>query len=359
MSRSSIDFPMTVIRPGENPLKRWFLITGGRLGVMVLLMAAVFFILLFVSLIRPIGMRDLLTETNAAKTLFSSLLSGAILLVTIVVSINSIVLSQEMTDLEDQQRRIEASVEFHNTIEGYIDEDIAPARPADFLIAVLYALSRQVDALEQHAEESDNSQFRDDVSAYCGQVTDEIRLARDRLDGADHGTVNVLVAGLNYNYSGQLHAIRGLKRCHEATISEPTVEQLEDTIETLKHLGAGREYFKSLYYKRELARLSGRLLYVSLPVIVFSSYVILALDANLVPDISIFGVSPLLVSVSLGYSIAIAPYILLTTYIVRATTITLRTLTAGPFLFQEGSELESHIWENSDQSRDWPLTGDD
>lgn len=341
---------------GENRVKQWFLLTGSRMAVTGALLALVFVSLLGLAVLRPFELRDLLTETNAAKTLFSSLLSGAILLVSIVVSINSIVLSQEITDIENQQQRITASIEYRRHIEEFIEADVTPARPAEFLTTVLYAISRQMQSLLQAAESSSSEAFQDHVDQFADEVGQEIQQARRTLENAKLGTFTVLLAGLNYNYSGQLHAARSLKREHGPELDDDERETLDGLIDALKHVGTGREYFKSLYYKRELARLSSWLLYVSLPVIVFISYVILALDARLFPDISVFGISPLLVSVTFAYSIALAPYVVLTSYVVRATTITLRTLAAGPFILQSGSELEDFEWEGPEESRDWDLT---
>ena len=356
MSSRTGGLSSALTRPDENPVKRWLLLTGPRIWVMFVLMFLVFVCLLGLSLVRPYDMRDLLTETNAVKTLFSTLLSGAILLASIVVSINSIILSQEMTDIESQQNRIDASIRYHREIEDFIEVDITPARPADFMNAVIYAISRQVHSLDHLAADGPSDGFQADVSEFADHVAEDVEQARRTLTAARFGTFKVLLAGLNYNYSGQLHAARGLKRKYGDELGEENREAIQDLIDTLKHMGTGREYLKSLYYKRELARLSSRLLFVSLPVIVFTSYVILALDANLFPDIFLFGLSPLLLSVAFAYTVALAPFIILTAYIIRAATITLRTLAAGPFILQEGSDIESLRWDASDPSRDWELT---
>lgn len=363
MSGRTDELRSALTRPGEHSVVRWVLLTGPRTVVMFALMVAVFIALLGLAVVRPVGMSDLLNETTAVKTLFSNLLNGAILLVSIVVSINSVVLSQEITDLENQQDRIAASVEYHNHIESFIEADITPARPADFLNAVLYAISRHVQSLAQLATESTNDEFQEEVEAFADQVAEDIEQARHTLTTAQFGSIQVLLAGLNYNYSGQLHTVRGLQRKYETDLRDEEEEAIATIIDILTYVGSGREYFKSLYYKQELARLSSRLLIVSLPVIVFTSYVMLALDANLLPDISLFRVSPLLLFVSFSYTIALAPYIILTTYIMRATTITLRTLAAGPFILQEGSDIgtlggsssnPSRVWEKP--SREWELT---
>jgi hypothetical protein len=341
---------------GENKTKQWFLLTGSRLLVTGVLLAFVFFALLGLSFLNPIGMRNLLNETNAAKTLFSSLLSGAILLVSIVVSINSIVLSQEITDIESQQERISASIEYRRHIEDFIEADVTPARPAEFLNTVMYAISGQMEAVVRMAKDSGNQALQEQVDEFADQVAGEIRQARKTLANARLGAFTVLLVGLNYNYSGQLHAARTLKREFSDELDEEQLSALDNLIETFKHMATGREYFKSLYYKRELARLSSLLLYVSLPVIVFTSYVILALDARLFPEISVFGLSPLLISVIFAYTVALAPYIVLTAFIVRATTITLRTLAAGPFILQTGGDIDMYDWEDPDDSREWDLT---
>ena len=342
-------------RPEENRAKKWFLLTGERLVVSAVLLFAVFIILLGFSVIRPLDMRNLLNEANTVRTLFSSLLSGAILLVSIVVSISSIVLSQEITDIENQQERIAATMEYRRRIEEFIDADVTPARPAEFLRVVLHTIFRHTQALEQIAADSANDEFQTHVEAFADNVSNEIKQARTTLGDARFGTFKVLLVGLNYDYSGQLHAARGFKLRYADTLTDEEREVIDDLIESLKFFATGREYFKSLYYKQEFARLSSRLLYISLPVIVFISYILLALDANLFPEVVLFGFSPLLVFVSFAYVIALAPYVVLTAYIIRAATITLRTLAAGPFILQPGNVIEGLEWEVSEDLHEWDI----
>jgi hypothetical protein len=179
---------------------------------MFALMGLVFIYLVGLSMIEPVGMWDLLNETTAVKTLFSDPLSGAILLVSIVVSVNSIILSQEITDLENQQQRIDGSIDYRERVESFIEVEITPARPADFLSAVLYAMSQHVHSLTQHAADSQNGEFHADVEQFADQVAEDIEQTRQTLTTTRFGTFQVLLAGLNYNYSGKLHTARGLKR---------------------------------------------------------------------------------------------------------------------------------------------------
>jgi hypothetical protein len=121
----------------------------------------------------------------------------------------------------------------------------------------------------------------------------------------------------------------------EADADDEEIELLSNLIDTLKLFATGRAYFQSLYYKREVAQLSSVLLYVSLPVIVFISYLLLALDANIIPAVRIGPLSLLSVFMLFAYTVSLAPYVVLTAYVVRIAAITMQTLAAGPFIVRQ------------------------
>lgn len=337
----------------ENRVKEWFLLTGTRLVVAAVLLFGVFAILIGISFLKPLDIRNLLNETTAVRTLFSALLSGAILLVSIVVSINSIVFSQEITDIDTQQERISASMEFRRRVEESINSDITPARPAEFLSVVLYTIHNQSQSLESITANSTNDEFREHVETFTDKVSTDIDQSRDILENERIGAFRVLLAGLHYDYTGQLHAVRRLKQKYADTLADEEQDEIDNLIETLTLFATGREYFKSLYYKEELAQLSSKLLFVSLPVIVFVSYILLTLDAKLIPEVSLFGIPSLLVFVSLSYVIALAPYVVLTAYVIRTATITLRTLAEGPFVLSNEDEINPLDLEDYEDLRDW------
>lgn len=337
-----------------NPLRRWFLYTGSRLSVTAVLLAGVFCTLLGLGLVRPVDMHRLVSETPAAREMFTALLRGAILLVSIVVSINSIVLSQEITDIESQRDRVEGSIEYRRRIEELIEADVSPTQPGHFMAAILSAVAMETKRLDRFAEAGDDPEFRADVDAFVAVVREDVIRARRALGSAGSGTFEVLLAGLNYDYSTQLTAARQLRREFGEDVDEDRRQVLDDLVDTLEFFAVGREYFKSLYYKRELARLSKWLLYVSLPVIVFTSYVILALDVDLLPDWSFGGLSSLYLLVAFAYTVALSPFVVLTAYVVRLAAISLRTLAAGPFLVNEGHEPAPFDWNRPED----PLAAD-
>jgi hypothetical protein len=353
VARGELDDIQSVLGdPTENRFKRWTLLTGKRAAVTGALLGAVFLFLIAVSFVRPYGMRELLNETNAAKMLFSALLSGAILLVSIVVSINSVVLSQEITDIDRQQERISATLDYRSRIEEYLESGVTPARPAEFLPVILYVILEQAQAVKRSAADIQNEELNEALDAFVDHVSADVEQARKTLNRNDSGDLKVLLAGLSYDYSGQLHAARAFQQQYGDEFANDN-EALERLTETLTLFGTAHGYFESLYYKRELAELSSRLLFVSLPVIVFSSYVLLALDAQMFPEMRVLGLSPLLLFVSFAYTVALAPYVILTAYVIRASAITLRTLAAGPFMFRSKSKLDSLDLETAGDDLDW------
>lgn len=345
-------FPIPV-GDGTVGLRRWVMLDANRLAVTGALLTLVFVSFVTVSSIWTIEMQQLLLDTSTVQTILETFLSGMILLVSIVVSINSIVLSQEIGDIEAQKERTAASLEFRRRIEESIESDVTPARPGEFVRVVLYTILHKTNELQEVAADSAHDEFKQHVEDLGEKISDDVERARAILGDAQYGTFRVLLAGLNYDYAGQLHTVRYLKRTYGDDLTEEECDALDDIIDSLVFFTTGREYFKSLYYKRELAQLSSRLLYVSLPVIVFISYVLLAVDANQFPDTWLFGVPPLLLFVSFAYSVALAPYVVLTSYVLRASTVSLRTLAAGPFILRRGDDVDAVDVEDYDEEIEW------
>jgi len=78
-------------------------------------------------------LQQLLTETSAVQTLLNTFLSGIILLVSIVVSTSSIVLSYDITSLDNQENRMEAAMEFRRNIDELSDKNTNPTDPSSFV----------------------------------------------------------------------------------------------------------------------------------------------------------------------------------------------------------------------------------
>ena len=318
----------------RNRVVQWVIFRGERRLVTLALLAGVFAAFLVLALVRPVDMEQLLSETTTLRTLFATLLSGAILIVSVVSSISSIVLSQEITDIDTEEQRIDSSIEFRRNTEDLAEVAYSPGQPAAFLEVILSTVYEQARELGTAAARSDDEELRDETQSFASEVLSEAKRAATTLDGSRFGTFAVLSAGLNYDYSWQLNTARRLRKKYGDALDEES-ELLSNLIDTLKLFATARAYFQSLYYKREVAQLSSVLLYVSLPVIVFISYLLLALDANIIPAVRIGPLSLLSVFILFAYTVSLAPYVVLTAYVVRIAAITMQTLAAGPFIVRQ------------------------
>ena len=317
----------------DSRLARAVLIESDRLTVTAALSGIVFLVLLGVGIVWPFEMQDLLTETRAVQTLFNTLLSGTILLVSIVVSINSIVISQELGPLRSQYDRIDDTLAFQLEVEEFAAAGISPAEPTEFLEFIIGSLRADASAVADSA--AADPEVRAALDAFSVDVLDRLDLVSETLDRSNARIPRALLAGLEYQYARHIHGARHIEDAFGDELPADERERLDHLIETLKFFAAGREYFKTLYFKQELANLSSWLLYVSLPSIVFTSYVLLAIDANLFPTTTILGVSRLLLYVSVAYTVALVPYVLLTAYVLRTAAVSKRSVAAGAFALRK------------------------
>ncbi|MGQ3411458.1 hypothetical protein ACT4ML_04245 [Natrinema sp. LN54] len=324
-------------RSSENRVKRWLLFDGDRERVATALLAAVFAVLLVMGGIWPIEYQDLLSETTMVQTVFNTLLSGTILLVSIVVSIAAVGISQELTSLGNQSERVDTTIDFQGRLEDRDIVDVSPARPGQFTAVVLRSIKERADEL-QGLEGAAGREYRDEVDRLQADIHANTEEVLTTLSRVPNGSTDELLTGLNYDSSWQLYQSRRILTEYGDQLTAAEQRVIEDIMDTLHTLMVCREYFKTLYYKLELSDLSTTLLTVSLPTIVLITYVLLALDSGLFPDITVLGYTPLTVFISLAYTIALAPYAVLTSYVLRAANVTKRTPEEGPFVLDADRE---------------------
>jgi hypothetical protein len=310
---------------------RWILLEGNRNAVTAALLSFVFVSLVTIGSLWTFEMARVVTETPAIQTILNTLLSGIILLVSIVVSINSIVLSHDITSVETQESRNEATMTFRRDIGRITEGEESPTDPESFLKLMAQEIGERARALERTIEDADHP-FENEVRHLAARVVDTATGVETRLDGAPDGAeFGVLWQGLELNdgeYISRLHRLRGH---FDTTAGDDLDERLEELVEALELFTTGQEYFKTLYYNEEISQLSRTLLVVSLPAILINASAILAINAEILPEFWVFGLPPLLTFVALVFTISLSPYIILTAYMLRLATVAKRTNLSGPF----------------------------
>lgn len=321
---------VTTIERPHVLFKQWLLISGGRRVVTVSLLAFVYAVLLGLWLVRPVEIQVILSETNTVQQLLNTLLSGAILLVSIVVSINSLVVSQELAPIGSQHERVVDSWEFREEAAETVKTDVSPASPGEFLETILRAVNEDLDDLASATSDLE-APARGALTEYVEETRDEVERIQSVLTPNGEYAVNIVLFGSEYDFSRQVDNARSIRVRHSSAFTEQVQTTLERIISSLQYFVTAREYFKSFYFKREFSSLSRDLLYAGLPAILVNSYVLLALDAAIFPGRT-FGISNLFLFFSLAYVISLAPFLVLTSYILRAAVISEDTVSAGGFI---------------------------
>jgi len=276
----------------------------------------------------PVPLRVAVERSDPVETLFQALLTAVVTGVTLVVTVNQLVLSQELGPLGDQRERLAGATDARSDAARVADEPAAPTDPAEFLRRLVETAAARAETLAGAADGA------------AGEFTRPLRAdaegAAARLDGARFGTFGALRAALSFDYSRHLHAGRRLRGERGAAFSPAATETLDDALEALALFGAGREHVKTLYFQWALIELSREVLYAAVPALVTSVLGIVVLaDAGTVTG-TLLGVDALVWVVGAGVAVGLAPFALLLAHVLRIATVAKRTLAVSPFDLRDG-----------------------
>jgi len=322
-------------------LVRWVFLYGDRRLLAVATTAVILSALLVVGTVWEFEMERLVTETRAVQTLFNTLLGGIILFVSVVLSINTAALAQEFAPLQVKLARIQDSIEFQIELEELADEGVSPAGLKPFLGYVVGAIHGETESLRTSEDSTDDEQARAELRAFVDELDTQLSVIEQRIGRTNAQASIVLLSTLDYPYARHINVTRRLKSVHGDALTDADHESLATLLRVLTILASGREYFTTLYFKRELRNLSSNLLVLSLPVIVFTAYVLLAMDAGLFPRTTLLGLGSRLLYVNLAFVIALSPYVLLSSYMLRILTVSKHSLESTVFTLEPDVELES------------------
>jgi uncharacterized membrane protein YtjA (UPF0391 family) len=189
----------------------------------------------------PSTVQSAIRRGDPIETLFQAMVTAVITGVTLVVSINQLVLSQELGPAGDQQERMEGALEFRSDAESHIDEAVSPADPAAFLQSLLAAIQSRASAL----------------ASAGGSAND---------------------AALDFDDSLKINEARRLRARHGDSLTDDADSALEAILETLQLFGTAREHFKTLYFQWEFINLSRVVLYAAVPALTTGVAMILFFD---------------------------------------------------------------------------------
>jgi len=308
---------------GRPSLLDWLFIDGNRLVVTAGLTGLTYLVLLAANaLIGPIARE----ETSPIFYLFSALVGGNFTLITIVISVSQLVVSRQLGTPGQIRDQIESTNNFRESIEETSDIDVAPVTPTEFLHILLQSAAELTRTVTQEIEQSEGDPWEeltdavDQLAAHVGRVEKQI-------SKSDVTVVSALAVTLDTNYSADIYQLRSIRAQYGEELSEEVMDCLDTLVVRLQQIDIGRQYMKTLYMQDELSKLSRSLLYVGVPALLVSVYMLRAFAVGfetLSPDV-LFAFVPLAITISL------APLLVLVAYILRLTTVARRTIAITPF----------------------------
>ncbi|MUW13892.1 hypothetical protein GJ633_03885 [Halorubrum sp. CBA1125] len=308
------------------------------------ILAVVFCAVVAAGALHPVPAGRLLARGDPSETIFNALIGSTITGVTIVLTLSQLILSQELGAVGDQRERMDGALRFREDVADALDRPATPAEPAAFLRALVEGIRDRALDLSSAVETGTDGDLTDDdragIDAYVEAVAGDADAVADRLAGAEFGTFGALSAALEYNYSRKLHDGQLLRGRDGDRLPEAARSELDRLLELLELFGPAREHVKTLYFQWELSNLSRALLVVSVPALAAAISALAFLDPRDVTTATL-GVDHALLLVAGAATVAIAPFALLLSYVLRIVTVTKRTLSIGPFVLRddEGSLL--------------------
>lgn len=313
-----------------SSVKRWFLLDGNRYVLVTVLAAIQFGILL------GLGWSGLLPMASASanNSLFASANTGLFTLVTITISINQLILSRILGTPEEIQTRMD-SVE---TFRGRLDEmdpqrAISPIEPPQFLRFVMTVLRDRARALDAAFE---TESYDPQTSEHVDELVDSVSLLSERVvekidrEATKTQTKDMYVSlapVLNNNYSQHIHTVRFLRASLADDLSESESRALTELEAVLEQVNLTRHYFKTLYTHEELATLTQAMLLTGVPALFISSLAVLAFGQGVS-----LGHTANVLLVSATFTVLTVPLLILFSFVLRLTTVAMRTTTYGAFL---------------------------
>jgi hypothetical protein len=326
-------------RAAESRTKLWLYLEADRRLVVAGLVAAVFVALLVVGLLLP-GAATKLRGSDAVETLFQGFLTATITGVTLVLTLNQLVLSQELGAVGDQRERMAGALDFREDAADLIEAPVSPARPSQFLRGLVQMTGRHARDLRGAVAEDHSAHAA--VDDLTGSLIDNAEAVASDLDGAQFGEFDVLSAALNFNYSWKIFAAQRIRETE--TLDDDAEAALDSLVDTLELFGPAREHFKTLYFQWELINLSRGILAAALPALLVAVGMIAFFD----PTGSVsrtFGIVPV---VAVASTASVLPFLVLLAYVLRIATVTKHTLSIGPFILRETEQVEEVEWDDGE-----------
>lgn len=272
-----------------------------------------------------------LADLQALFYAYSALTTGNLTLITVIVSLNQLLLSRELQTPDEVRDQIESVLDYRTNIEDATDR-VAPVKPLGFLRLLVEATRQEAQRLGGLAKDDVVQSGHDEIEDVVTDLTAEMDRIDELLLESDAGTFSVLSLMLVSNYAEHINDLRTVHKTYGDDFADEVHDSIEKLVERLQEIDIARQYFKSIYMQQELASLSRVLLYAGLPAVAIGMVSILVLT---VPASNPARVPYLPVVLPISLTVGLLPLSILASFFLRTATVTRLTAATLPFTTPE------------------------
>lgn len=321
---------------------RWVLIDGNRFVITIGILMFCGTVLSALTVTDVIGF----TNEDSVNRLANGMVAGTFSVVTIVITINQLILSRQFASAGELRDRLDGVMELREDIEAAADIPASPAEPTALLEVLMGTVEERAVDLRATVEPGGDERG-EEITEYAETVAEAAESTREALSSADFGTFRAVSLTIDYDDSEQIYAGRFLRKEHADETSEATDEALDDLLESLQLFNVTRSHFKTTYMERELSRLSRMITYLGIPAVLAAFTIGL-----LYGDVSGLTISPEIAPtvIILLVIVVLSPLALLSAFVLRSATVTRRTASIGPMVpskeTEEGTAASTDVTEH-------------
>ncbi len=305
--------------PGE-----WLLMAGDRVVV------ALLGLLLLVTVLGGLVISGLVPFREETPVLFLlfALIAANFTLIAIVTSLSQFVLGRRLETPGDIRRKIDDTVDYREEVGRSIGESVIPVQPDVFLLMLFRHANTELDILGERQLEGRTRFAREELERLVTDLEEHFGYVIDVLERPSSGVKHALFVSLNADYESSVYQTWHLQWEHADEFTAEAAEPLARLAGTLQHIEVASRLFKTVFIESEVSELSRYLLYIGLPVQLAAVSLTLVYTAGSGPPLPI---SVLRVVVPAVIAAGFAPFLLLSSYVVRLTVVAHRTADTFPF----------------------------
>lgn len=315
-------------RADVNEYWFWLLVGANRWALAGGLAIAIFLAFMLAGVLKPVSLQATMESRDIVESLFAGLVGAIITGTTLVVTINQLVLSQEIGSLGSQRSRMDTTLDVRGKTDELL-ETSSPSEPAAYLDALIETNETRAKNLRETMSGTENQRLQEQIGVYVDDLLENADHARRHLDNADFGTFNVMSPALDYNYDKKLNDLRRLGERYGDDLTSKERDAVRDMLEALTMYGVLREYNKDLYIQWSLVKLSRAILYAAVVALTVAGGMVIFVGPETFTN-TFLGIETVLWVVSTAFALSTLPFLLFMSYILRLATITKQTLSIGP-----------------------------